>query len=180
MIKIEKNKNIFKKGRVCMLDYSVKIGLVPMRRNTTDRPKGTFLTWYSAEQRGERFVKYIEENFAANPSISIDYSILEKSKNICCVDGSFYWNDLGSWSSLFELDVPDAGGNVSRGKNILVDTRHCVVCGDDSTLIGVVGMRDVAIIKSGNGVLVCPLSEEQRVREIIKAATGNPEYDGFI
>ena len=124
--------------------------------------------------------KYIEENFAANPSISIDYSILEKSKNICCVDGSFYWNDLGSWSSLFELDVPDAGGNVSRGKNILVDTRHCVVCGDDSTLIGVVGMRDVAIIKSGNGVLVCPLSEEQRVREIIKAATGNPEYDGFI
>ena len=47
-----------------MLDYSVKIGLVPMRRNTTDRPKGTFLTWYSAEQRGERFVKYIEENFA--------------------------------------------------------------------------------------------------------------------
>ncbi len=47
-----------------MLDYSVKIGLVPMRRNTTDRPKGTFLTWYSAEQRGEKFVKYIEENFA--------------------------------------------------------------------------------------------------------------------
>lgn len=47
-----------------MFDYSVKIGLVPMRRNTTDRPKGTFLTWYSAEQRGEKFVKYIEENFA--------------------------------------------------------------------------------------------------------------------
>ena len=47
-----------------MLDYKVKIGLVPMRRNTTDRPKGTFLTWHSAEQRGERFVKYIEENFA--------------------------------------------------------------------------------------------------------------------
>jgi len=48
-----------------MLDYKVKIGLVPMRRNTTDRPKGTFLTWYSAEQRGERFVKYIEENFTS-------------------------------------------------------------------------------------------------------------------
>ena len=44
-----------------MLDYKVKIGLVPMRRNTADRPKGTFLTWYSAQQRGEKFVKYIEE-----------------------------------------------------------------------------------------------------------------------
>ncbi len=47
-----------------MLDYKVKIGLVTMRRNTTDRPRGTFLTWYSAEQRGKKNVKYIEENFA--------------------------------------------------------------------------------------------------------------------
>ncbi len=46
-----------------MLDYNVKIGLVAMRRNTTDRPRGTFLTWYSAEQRGKKFVNYIEENF---------------------------------------------------------------------------------------------------------------------
>lgn len=47
-----------------MLNYDVKIGLVAMRRNTTDRPRGTFLTWYSAEQRGKRFVDYIEQNFA--------------------------------------------------------------------------------------------------------------------
>ena len=43
-----------------MLDYKVKIGLVPLRRNTTDRPKGTFLTWHSAEERGKRFVDYID------------------------------------------------------------------------------------------------------------------------
>lgn len=47
-----------------MFDYKVKIGLIAMRRNTTDRPKGTFLTWYSAEQRGQRFTQYIEENFS--------------------------------------------------------------------------------------------------------------------
>ena len=52
-----------------MLNYNVKIGLVPMRRNTTDRPKGTFLTWYSAEERGKRFVDYIEKNFA-NENVS--------------------------------------------------------------------------------------------------------------
>jgi len=49
-----------------MLDYSVKIGLVAMRRNTTDRPRGTFLTWYSAEQRGKRFTQYIQEHFASD------------------------------------------------------------------------------------------------------------------
>ena len=46
-----------------MLNYKVKIGLVPMRRNTTNRPAKTFLTWVSAEERGHRFVDYIEKNF---------------------------------------------------------------------------------------------------------------------
>lgn len=55
-----------------MLNYKVKIGLVPMRRNTTDRPKGTFLTWYSAEQRGARFVEYIEQNFASEKVSFVD------------------------------------------------------------------------------------------------------------
>lgn len=48
-----------------MFDYKVKIGLAPMRRDTTDRPRGTFLTWYSAEERGHRFVDYIERNFSS-------------------------------------------------------------------------------------------------------------------
>ena len=46
-----------------MFNYKVKIGLVPLRRDTTNRPEKTFLTWVSAEERGHRFVKYIEENF---------------------------------------------------------------------------------------------------------------------
>lgn len=46
-----------------MFNYNVKIGLVAMRRNTTDRPRGTFLTWYSAEQREKKNVDYIEKNF---------------------------------------------------------------------------------------------------------------------
>lgn len=55
-----------------MLNYNIKIGLVPMRRNTTDRPRGTFLTWYSAEQRGYRFVDYIEKNFTDDRITFVD------------------------------------------------------------------------------------------------------------
>ena len=55
-----------------MLDYKVKIGLVAMRRNTTDRPKGTFLTWHSAEERGHRFTAYIEENFTSENVTFVD------------------------------------------------------------------------------------------------------------
>lgn len=55
-----------------MLNYKVKIGIVAMRRNTTDRPRGTFLTWYSAEQRGKKFVKYIEDNFTTDKVSFVD------------------------------------------------------------------------------------------------------------
>ena len=55
-----------------MLSYNVKIGLLPMRRNTNDRPKGTFLTWYSAEERGRKFVDYIEKNFSGDKVSFVD------------------------------------------------------------------------------------------------------------
>ena len=55
-----------------MLDYKVKIGLVAMRRTATDRPRGTFLTWYSAEQRGKKFVEYIEKNFTTDKVSFVD------------------------------------------------------------------------------------------------------------
>ena len=54
------------------MDFKVKIGLVPMRRNTTNRPAKTFLTWVSAEERGHRFVKYIEEHFSDDTVSFVD------------------------------------------------------------------------------------------------------------
>lgn len=138
---------------------------------------GEFIAKTSA---AEDFNAAVAEHFSAGQSVSIDIGVLEKSGSITCVDASFYWNDLGSWSSLFELETPDEGGNVSRGRNILIDTRNSIVCSDDDTLVGVIGMRDVAVIKSGNGVLVCPLSEEQRVREITQSIAADADLSDFL
>ena len=63
-----------------MLNYKMKIGLVPMRRNTTNRPAKTFLTWVSAEERGHRFVDYIEKNFKSENVTFTD------SKGLGCAD----------------------------------------------------------------------------------------------
>lgn len=63
-----------------MLNYKVKIGLVPMRRDTTNRPAKTFLTWVSAEERGRRFVDYIESHFANAHVSFVD------SKGLGCAD----------------------------------------------------------------------------------------------
>jgi len=63
-----------------MLNYNVKIGLCPMRRNTTDRPAKTFLTWSSAEERGRKNVEYIEKNFTSEKLTFVD------TKGLGCKD----------------------------------------------------------------------------------------------
>ena len=55
-----------------MLNYNVKIGLCPMRRNTFNRPAKTFLTWVSAEERGKKNVEYIEKNFTSDKLTFVD------------------------------------------------------------------------------------------------------------
>ena len=91
-----------------MLNYNVKIGWVAMRRNTTDRPRGTFLTWYSAEQRGKRFVDYIENNFA--------------SENVSFVDNK----GIGIEDLVF--DDASAAEVIERFKNEKVDAVMIINC----------------------------------------------------
>ncbi len=63
-----------------MLNYNIKLGLAPMRRDTNNRPAKTFLTWVSAEERGHRFVDYIEKNYAGDKLSFVD------SRGLGCAD----------------------------------------------------------------------------------------------
>ncbi len=108
-----------------------------------------------------------ESDFASCPKISIDYAIMEKADNVEVADASFYWNDIGSWSSLQSVLPLDEQGNAVRGNVVALDSANNVLICGGNDLLGVIGMRDIAVVKSGNGILVCPLSEEQRVRELV-------------
>ena len=85
-----------------MLDYSVKIGLVPMRRNTTNRPAKTFLTWVSAEERGHRFVDYIEKHFESDHVTFVD------SKGLGCADLIFDDQSAAEIAARFKEENVDA------------------------------------------------------------------------
>ena len=107
-------------------------------------------------------------DFAECPKISIDYAVMEKADNVIAGDTCFEWNDLGSWSSLKTILPLDADGNACKGKIMTLDSKNNVLFSDDDTLIGVIGMQNTAVVKSGNGVLVCPLSEEQKVKQLLQ------------
>ncbi len=107
------------------------------------------------------------KDFAACENISIDYAIMEKAKNVKVGKVDFCWNDIGSWSSLRSLYPLDENGNVIKGDVIALDSGDNVLIGDAGITLGVIGMHGIALIQSDDAVLVCPLSEEQRVKELL-------------
>ena len=126
------------------------------------------------------FEASINATFPDCPNISIDYAVMEKAEHRILVDANFYWNDIGSWSSLHNLYEQDADGNVRRGDVILQNTSGCVVISDPGSLIGVIGVNNLAIIHSGNGLLVCPLSEEEQVKKLLAEIDQHPGWEKYL
>ncbi len=110
-------------------------------------------------------------DFAACEKISIDYAIMEKAEKVKVRKVDFLWNDIGSWSNLHSLFPRDENGNVIKGNVVSLDSYDNVIMGDSNITLGVIGMRNIALIQSGDAILVCPLAEEQRVKELIPKVT---------
>jgi mannose-1-phosphate guanylyltransferase len=101
------------------------------------------------------------------PRKSIDYGLMEKADNVLMVPSGFVWDDVGTWTSLQRVLALDERGNLRAGDTQCVDTGDCVIYGDGIT-VGTLGVKDLVIVASTNGVLVCGTDRAQEVREIVK------------
>ncbi|HWA83672.1 MAG TPA: sugar phosphate nucleotidyltransferase [Fimbriimonadaceae bacterium] len=104
--------------------------------------------------------------FARLPSIAIDRALMEHSENVYVVPGTFSWDDVGSWDSLSRTHPADPRGNILLGESAEIDCSDCIVVSEEIP-VGVLGVRDLIIVGTPNGVLVCHKSEAQRVREVL-------------
>jgi len=107
-----------------------------------------------------------QEPFAACPSISIDYAVMERADNTAVVPADFGWSDIGSWKAISELYESDEAGNRIRGKAVLVDARDCFVQGEDR-LVAAVGVNNVVIVDTGDAVLVANRDQAQEVGQVV-------------
>jgi mannose-1-phosphate guanylyltransferase len=112
----------------------------------------------------KRFSAKLGNAFARMPSVSVDYGILEKDRDILVLPAGFGWSDLGTWRSLHEF-LGREGENVVFGDAILSDCRNTLVRSDRG-MVAVIGMEDVVIVRSGNAVLVCPRSRSEEVKRV--------------
>lgn len=113
----------------------------------------------------------IGEVYPTIPKISVDYGIMERAKGVLMLEGDFGWSDVGSWDGLDSVKERDAQGNITSGEAVLLDSRNCVAYGKHK-LISAVGVEDLVIVEADDAVLVCPVKEAQRVKEIVEALPG--------
>lgn len=120
------------------------------------------LPLYGTEKEQEA----INENFPKCESISVDYAILEKSEEIYCFPASFGWSDLGTWGSLRENVSRDNNGNAVIGDNVQTyETRDCVIHCSEERRVVVQGLDGYIVAEKDNTLLICKLSEEQRIKQ---------------
>jgi mannose-1-phosphate guanylyltransferase/mannose-6-phosphate isomerase len=115
--------------------------------------------------RDSDFIRLDAEAFAASPNDSIDYAVMEKTADAAVVPLDAGWNDVGSWSALWDVSDKDADGNACHGDVIALDCRNSYAYG--TRLIAMVGLEDVVVVETDDAVFVGHKDRVQDVKEIV-------------
>lgn len=108
----------------------------------------------------------INEKFPQCENISVDYAIMEKAEEIFVCPADFGWSDLGTWGSLQTQSKRDIYGNACIGENInLFDTHNCIVHTTQEKKVVVQGLDGYIVAENNDTLLICKLSEEQRIKQ---------------
>ena len=111
----------------------------------------------------------VAEIFPTCEKISIDYAVMEKADYIYTIPGDFGWSDVGTWGSLRTLLPQDEAGNAVVGENVhLYGCKGCVVHAPKASSVVLEGLEDCIVVEREGRVLVCSLSEEQRIKDFEK------------
>ena len=115
-----------------------------------------------------RYIRPDAELFAACPSDSIDYAVMERAQQVAIVPVACGWSDVGSWDALAEIGTPDAHGNTLSGDIVLLDSRNSHIHADGITITAS-GIDDLIIVANGSHVMIVRKGRSQDVKELVAA-----------
>jgi len=121
------------------------------------------------------FIRINKEAFSKCPSESIDYAVMENTTDAVVIPMDCDWNDVGVWSSLWEVSKKDDTGNVVRGDVALIDTKDSFLH-SSSRLVATVGMQNCIVVETPDAVLVAEKNRVQDVKKIVEQL----EHDGRV
>jgi mannose-1-phosphate guanylyltransferase len=111
---------------------------------------------------------FIKKAYNVCKNISIDYSLLEKAKNVYVRSSLIGWSDLGTYGSLFNHIKHDKGNNALVGKNIMqYDCKDCIVHVPKDKLVVIQGLEDYIVVESDGVLMICKKQDEQQIRNFV-------------
>jgi len=158
-----------------MFVLKASVWLKALKEFRPDIANATQAAWHN-KTSDAKFVRPGKEEFAAVPSESIDYSVMEQ-----CPDSQFAihmvaldagWSDLGAWDAVWGVLPKDAQGNAYVGDVLLTDSHNSLVQAT-SRLVSLVGVRDLVVIETPDAVMVADKSRSQEVKHIVSALQKN-------
>lgn len=120
-----------------------------------------------AERKG-RHIAAEPQAFAACPSDSVDYAIMEREARVACVPVNMGWSDVGSWDSLHSVSERDAHNNAIRGDAMLLGARNCLI-NSDGPRVTLVDVDDLIVVVSQGEIMILRRGESQKVRKVTEA-----------
>ena len=159
-----------------MFVVRASVWLAAIERFRPDIAAASRLAW-AARTIDASFIRPGRVEFAAIPSESIDYAVMEKCPgdagtpgaerfDIRMVPLAAGWSDLGAWDAVWQVSAKDADGNASVGDALLFDNQNTLVHAT-SRLVGVVGLNNVVVVETPDAVLVADRSRSQDVKAIV-------------
>jgi mannose-1-phosphate guanylyltransferase / mannose-6-phosphate isomerase len=127
------------------------------------------------------FTRLAKAAFEKAPNISIDYAVMEKTTNAAMLPIDVGWNDVGSWTSLWDIAKRDADGNFVQGQAVLTDTSSSYIHASKS-LVATIGVDNLIIVDTPDALLVADKSRAQDVSKLVALlrATGRKEHEQHL
>jgi mannose-1-phosphate guanylyltransferase / mannose-6-phosphate isomerase len=125
------------------------------------------------------FLRIALKSFQECPDNSIDYAVMEKTENSVVVPIDAGWNDIGSWSSLWEVSDKDEQGNVSKGDVLLQDSKDSYLHATNR-LIAAIGLNDHIVVETADAVLVAAKDKVQDVKAIVNKLKNKHRSEAIV
>ena len=126
---------------------------------------GAVRSAFDAAARDGDFIRLDKDAFAASPSDSIDYAVMEKTDAAMVLPVDIGWNDVGSWSALWDVSEQDSDGNAHHGDVVAIDSRNSYAYA--RRLVALVGVDDLVVVETDDAVLVARKDRVQQVKDVV-------------
>ncbi len=114
-----------------------------------------------------RQAEVLERVYPTLPKLSIDYGVMEKAPNAVLVEAQFQWDDVGAWDSIARHHPADEHGNHILARHAGLDTRRCIIVGEEGHLVTTIGVEDLIIVNTRDATLICDRRRAGHVKILV-------------